>query len=90
MVVHCTEGNMEEEEEEKKNMYSISDQNNMEFMNNIGAYRQTANEKWRHVWRREVGNLERKKNQRDTKEEQVSANVICLVLSDFGWFSNKR
>lgn len=29
----------------RENIYSASAQNNMEFMNNIGAYRQAANEK---------------------------------------------
>lgn len=54
-------------------MHSASAKNNMEFMNNIGAYRQAAKRKWKPVSgenRGGGGREEQKENNKESKEEE--------------------
>lgn len=49
-------------------MYSASAKNNMAFINNIGAYRQAAKDKWIPVWR--GGGEKLKEHNEETKKER--------------------
>lgn len=62
----------------RENTHSASTKNNMEFMNNIGAHRQVAKDRWKPAW---GGGGERKRL--ETKEERHESHWCTVSVSDW-------